>query len=83
MVNAVDSVTSDPIADPTIRIRDGAYEYTFEPGRNWGPDVERPGTYEVRVEHPGYAPWVRTGVEVTEGRCHVNTRDVLAKLQPS
>ncbi|GLC23533.1 PEGA domain-containing protein [Roseisolibacter agri] len=42
---------------------------------------ERAGTYEVTVESPGYRPWRRTGVRVTEGRCHVNTVALTALLQ--
>jgi len=30
----------------------------------WG--GARVGTYEVTVEHPGYQPWTRSGVQVTQ-----------------
>jgi hypothetical protein len=39
-----------------------------------------PGVYEVRVVRPGHADWVRTGVEVAEGRCGPARADVTATL---
>jgi hypothetical protein len=46
---------------------------------------ERRGTYQVRVEVPGYAPWTRQGVRVREEPfCHHVIPVVLkAHLQPS
>ena len=32
---------------------------------------ERAGTYTVIAEAAGYLPWVRTGVQVRDGECHV------------
>lgn len=34
---------------------------------------ERPGTYSLRVEKPGFAPWERSGVRVRSTFCHVQT----------
>lgn len=42
--------------------------------------MERAGTYHVRVEHPGFAPWTRSGVAVNEGECSVNTQEQTARL---
>ena len=43
---------------------------------------ERPGSYTVTVEKPGYRLWTRDGVTVTRDRCHVITVSIVARLQP-
>jgi hypothetical protein len=43
---------------------------------------EHAGTFRVTVEHDGYVPWVRNGVVVEEGACHVRTVSVVAELVP-
>lgn len=43
---------------------------------------EDAGTFQVTVEHDGYVPWVRNGVEVEEGVCHVRTVSLVAELVP-
>jgi hypothetical protein len=43
---------------------------------------ERPGTYDVEVQHIGYQPWTTTGVRVDRGECHVGTRTLRAALKP-
>ena len=47
----------------------------------YGIAYERPGTYTVTVEQAGYLKWTRTGVVVTRGECHVNTVNIIARLQ--
>lgn len=42
---------------------------------------ERPGTYRVEVVVPGYDMWVREGVRVRDGDCHVRTVTLDARLQ--
>jgi hypothetical protein len=46
----------------------------------------RPGTYDIRVEADGYAPWVATGVEVRVDKSdlcgHVLTRQFTAQMKP-
>lgn len=42
---------------------------------------ERPGTYTLTVEKPGYQPWSRSGIRVTDDRCHVRSVRVTALLQ--
>ena len=45
---------------------------------------ERPGTYEVSVESPGYVPWRREGVRVhMEDECHVKTVNLVARIKRS
>lgn len=43
---------------------------------------ERPGTYEVAAEKEGFFRWIRSGVEVDEGPCHVETVGLTARLTP-
>ena len=40
------------------------------------------GAYALRVTHPGYADWQRTGVEVAEGRCGPIAVPMTATLAP-
>ena len=42
---------------------------------------ERPGTYNVTVEYPGYLIWSRADIVVTSDRCHVRTKAINASLQ--
>lgn len=72
-------------------VRDGAYTDSLRPFMYAGADPasllsfraadERPGTYEVTILKDGYAPWVRSGVRVTRGTCHVNTVTLDAFLE--
>lgn len=43
---------------------------------------ERPGTYTVTVDKPGYERWVREQVEVEAGECHVVPVRLEAVLSP-
>ncbi|WP_141491513.1 carboxypeptidase-like regulatory domain-containing protein [Longimonas halophila] len=43
----------------------------------------RPGTYEVTITKDGFEPWVRSGIEVAEGECNVQTARLTAELQPT
>ena len=42
---------------------------------------ERPGVYDVIVEHEGYEQWHREGIRVRGGDCHVETEHLRAELQ--
>ena len=44
---------------------------------------ERAGTYTLEITAPGYARWVRTGIQVREDECHVRTANLVARLQPT
>lgn len=41
---------------------------------------EAAGTYAAVLTAPGYRPWLRSGIEVTEGECHVKTVDLRAEM---
>ena len=89
-VTVVDSLTGAPAASGAQLIaQDGAFADTmsFPPNR---PDLdstalqsaeERPGIYTVTVRKSGFVDWVRRGVLVTAGRCHVRPVALTARLQ--
>lgn len=41
----------------------------------------RAGTYDITVEHAGYAPWTIKGVKVSSDGCHANTVELKARLK--
>jgi hypothetical protein len=47
----------------------------------YGLVYERAGTYTLSVAQTGYQPWIKTGVQVTKGSCHVNGVAITARLQ--
>lgn len=81
-VEVLDSVAGTRLDAPLAWVQDRAYRDTLMvfQGVAFGAS-ERAGTCDVHVEHSGYAPWVLTGVRVTEGAWHVNTRELTARLQ--
>jgi hypothetical protein len=78
----------------TVVVSDGVYSDTLKP-RILIPDEnnreliamtvagagERAGTYRVRVLVPGYHVWIRSGITVSDGECHVQTRKVSARMR--
>lgn len=81
-VAVVDSVSGEAVLEPLVWVRDGTFQDTLQVFDGTASGVhERAGTYEVHVEHDQYAPWVRSGVTVTEDECHVITRELTARLQ--
>jgi hypothetical protein len=92
VVEIRDSVTGTPLADGARGVaRDDTYADSLMPAA-WDAQHEmthrraadeRPGTYDVAIEHPGYLTWVQLSVEVRGGVCHVETVGLHALLQPS
>lgn len=86
-VTVRDSLTNLPITKgATVVARDGAYQETLLAvfpldGFFAGAD-ERAGTYQITVTKTGYQTWVRNGVRVVRGVCHVTPVQVEALLQP-
>lgn len=86
-----DAQTTAPItAGAEAELRDGAYievlAQSAEEGEasNEMPGAwERPGTYDITVEHPDYAIWTREDVLIRAGQCHVITRTIRADLTPA
>jgi hypothetical protein len=89
-VTVEDSLTGAPAASGAQLIaQDGAFADTvsFPPNR---PELdaqalesarERPGTYTLTVRKPGFIDWIRSGVVVTKGECHVRPVALTARLQ--
>ncbi len=84
-VIAADAVTGVLLKDiVTVTARDGEYhDSDSQPGPVVGVAHERAGRYSVTVEVGGYATWSTEGVSVIRGQCHVQTKTLLAELQPT
>jgi hypothetical protein len=72
------------VDDALVVARDGEYADSVRTGP-FPPAptrlaLGRAGTYTVHVEHPGYAPALRSGIRVTRGDCHVNTVTIRVEL---
>lgn len=85
-VTVRDSVSGAPITEGAeVVATDGTYADTARSSLIasgvYALAVERPGTYQVTVDHPAYRRWLRSGVTVTADECHVQTVSLLARLQ--
>lgn len=78
--------SSQPICDATVTAVEGSHSERLAPlGCRYPGAYERPGTYTVRAERPGFAPLELSGVRVGmgAGECpHVQTVTVQLSLQP-
>jgi hypothetical protein len=75
-------------------ITDGSYVDTLRaPGCSWPESLqtstmygarERPGTYDIFIQKPGYHAWHKSNVVVIrrECDCHVRTTKIEARLEP-
>ena len=79
----VDAVTGNLVeGEVTVIVTDGSYTETVSrQGGIVGVAYERPGTYRIEVQGPGYIPWVATNITVTEGDCHVEPVELTAELE--
>lgn len=77
--------TGEPVAGALVVASDGAFADSARTreGRGVILALERPGTYEVTAEKEGFFRWTRSGVEVDEGPCHVETVALTARLTPN
>lgn len=89
-ITVVDGATGTPFAgDVTVIATEGSYTETINPpALPAGPRLaslayERPGTYRIEVQAPGYVTWVATNVRVTHDGCHVETVELTAELEPA
>ena len=88
-VTITDSLSGEPrAADAVALARDGAFVDTLGPAVSQGGVLisrhgawERRGIYEVTVRAGGYRDWVRSGVIVRPGDCHVRQVELHAPLQ--
>lgn len=67
-----------------VTARDDGYVETLQgfDGLTFVDAQERPGTYDISVNSPGYQPWTKQNVEVEDGGCHVKPQTVDARIQP-
>jgi hypothetical protein len=87
----VDSATGLPLAAGALAVaQEGMYLDTlFNPNPFDSSNAlvtgvaERAGTYQLTVSHIDYNPWLREGMHVTRGKCHVNPILDTAYLVPS
>ncbi|MEJ7758295.1 MAG: hypothetical protein WKF55_01755 [Gemmatimonadaceae bacterium] len=94
VVEIRDGRTGAPLANAARgAVHDGAYIDSLRPYEGSGPGPanlvsrraadERPGTYRVEVNHPGYRTWTVGGVRAVSERCGVRTSRISASLEPS
>jgi hypothetical protein len=86
-VHVTDAVTAQPLCDATVTAVDGSYtERLFQTSCGYHVGAfERPGTYVVQAERPGFAPKAVPGVQVVmeTGRCpHVREVQLEIALSP-
>jgi hypothetical protein len=88
VVQVRDAATQAPAAsEATGVVRDGSFTRLMRPDDYLGEDAlemrgaeERPGTYTVTVDRPGYQQWKQEHVRVRDGSCHVQTVTLQASL---
>ena len=87
VVQVRDAATQAPAASgATGVVTDGSSTFQLRPGdlgenplELHGAD-ERPGTYTVTIDKPGYQQWKQERVRVRDGSCHVQTVTLQANL---
>ena len=87
------AASGPPITDTLTKgaVRDGDYIDSLKPIQgtvggviSLGAAVNRPGTYDVTVEHPGYAPFEKDSVVVQGDSCGIKQSvTVVASLTPT
>lgn len=87
VLTVIDPISAAPIlTGVTVTFQDGDYQETYTstsaPSGVFAGAYERPGTYVVAAAKDGFETWIRTGVEVAQGECHVATVELQAVLQP-
>lgn len=86
LVQVRDAATQAPAASGTTGVvRDGSFSDIMQadPGENaleLRGAQERPGTYTVTIDKPGYQQWTQEDVRVRDGSCHVQTVTLQANL---
>jgi len=89
VVEVRDMLTNDPIASNAVgTLQDGNYQETMQPYKapqdfaflSLQGAIERPGTYDVLVQEPGYSDWSMHHVTVLFAGCDVVTVHLEADL---
>lgn len=85
-VNVTSASSSQPICDATVTAVEGSHSERLVPiGCRYQGAYERPGTYTVRADRPGFAPLELSDIRVVmgTGQCpHVQTVTVQLSLKP-
>jgi hypothetical protein len=85
-VNVTNAATTQPLCDAKVTATDGAYsEQLFQASCSYAGAIERPGTYTVRAERPGFVSKEVRGVQVVmgSGQCpHVQEVRLAIPLVP-
>ena len=88
-VKVIDSLTGAPVASGSlVRATEGTFtDSASVPANRSDLDslsiplvFERPGTYQVTVEHAGYRIWTKSDVRVRDSGCHVDPVSLTARL---
>lgn len=87
------AASGPPISDTLTKgaVRDGDYIDSLKPIQgtvggiiSLGAAVNRPGTYDVTVEHPGYLPFEKDSVVVQGDSCGIKQSvTVVASMRPA
>ena len=82
VITVSDHGSGAPLSGASGTAREGEYVEVLEgfDHRLYGAE-ERPGVYRIEVTRAGYSPWVRQGVRVSAGRCHVQPVLLEARLE--
>lgn len=83
IVDSIDGPFREPV---TVTLRDGGFSQTVAFPASYGLDKrwlahERPGTYAITLDAPGYKTWRRDNIVVMAEACHVKTVSVTALMQ--
>jgi hypothetical protein len=80
----VDAATATPVPGSLLAVAsEGAFVDTLERVFDvWAGVIEREGVYRLEVAAPGYHFWIREGIRVRGGACHVETTDVEVRVTP-
>jgi hypothetical protein len=87
-LTVVDAATGSALeVDAAVIVTEGQFTETITiqafpaaPQRG-GFAYERPGTYRIEVQAPGYVTRVMPSVRVTKDDCHVETVELTARLE--
>ena len=86
-VDVTNAVTAQPVCNAKVSATEGAYsEDLFQVSCSYAGAIERPGTYTVRAESPGFVAKEVGGVQVVMGRgqCpHVQEVRLAIRLVPA
>lgn len=87
-IAVVDSASSGRVNSQfvTIIVTEGAFrdstQVAQQESERFQLIIERPGTYRVEVRSVGYKTWILEKIRVESDDCHVQTSELVVRLQP-